>query len=162
MSEEYVLLKTKFNELQDRKNHSRSQANALTALVGNMNSVTQSTANVHQVCIQFITDNTIQFLIISLILSPCHANHKSVFLNQSTESSSLKPISSFLVCYYLFFNEMLDILLICSYSVVGLECYRPISGVCCIPYQCYNATWVREDREYWDTCFRDPHCPLPP
>ncbi|XP_052690055.1 uncharacterized protein LOC128168024 [Crassostrea angulata] len=44
----------------------------------------------------------------------------------------------------------------------GLECYRPISGVCCIPYQCYNATWVREDREYWDTCFRDPHCPLPP
>lgn len=111
---------------------------------------------------QFITDNTIQFLIISLILSPCHANHKSVFLNQSTESLSLKPISSFLVCYYLFFNEMLDILLICSYSVVGLECYRPISGVCCIPYQCYNATWVREDREYWDTCFRDPHCPLPP
>lgn len=127
-----------------------------------MNSVTQSTANVHQVCIQFITDNTIQFLIISLILSPCHTNHKSVFLNQSTESLSLKPISSFLVCYYLFFNEMLDILLICSYSVVGLECYRPISGVCCIPYRCHNATWVREDREYWDTCFRDPHCPLPP
>ncbi|XP_022318070.2 uncharacterized protein LOC111121203 [Crassostrea virginica] len=44
----------------------------------------------------------------------------------------------------------------------GYECYRPMSGVCCPPHRCYNATWVQQQREYWQKCMSDPHCALPP
>ncbi|XP_061166128.1 uncharacterized protein LOC133175049 [Saccostrea echinata] len=43
----------------------------------------------------------------------------------------------------------------------GLECYRPRTWMCCPPFSCYNATWVKEITEFWDKCFEDPDCPLP-
>ncbi|XP_013401629.1 uncharacterized protein LOC106167388 [Lingula anatina] len=43
----------------------------------------------------------------------------------------------------------------------GLECYRPMSGVCCLPHRCYDAEWVAERREYWRNCFSNPKCHLP-
>ncbi|KAK3607984.1 hypothetical protein CHS0354_009919 [Potamilus streckersoni] len=44
----------------------------------------------------------------------------------------------------------------------GLECYRPMSGVCCPPMTCYDATYVKQQREYWHNCFSNPSCPIPP
>lgn len=44
----------------------------------------------------------------------------------------------------------------------GYTCYRPVSGVCCLPMRCYDSKWVEEQREYWKKCFADPNCPLPP
>nr|XP_022312892.1 uncharacterized protein LOC111117943 [Crassostrea virginica] len=43
----------------------------------------------------------------------------------------------------------------------GLDCYRPMSGICCPLYRCYNATWVKQQREFWEKCFRNPRCRLP-
>ncbi|XP_052688162.1 uncharacterized protein LOC128166815 isoform X1 [Crassostrea angulata] len=44
----------------------------------------------------------------------------------------------------------------------GYECYTPMSGVCCPPARCYNATWVQQQKDYWQKCMADPHCALPP
>lgn len=43
----------------------------------------------------------------------------------------------------------------------GYKCYRPMSGVCCPPSRCYNATWVAEQEHYWANC-RPPTCFFPP
>ncbi|XP_061166026.1 uncharacterized protein LOC133174950 [Saccostrea echinata] len=43
----------------------------------------------------------------------------------------------------------------------GLECYRLRTGMCCAPFSCYNATWVKEMEAYWRRCHRDPACRLP-
>ncbi|KAL3832198.1 hypothetical protein ACJMK2_023860 [Sinanodonta woodiana] len=43
----------------------------------------------------------------------------------------------------------------------GLECYRPLTGMCCAPMRCTDAAYVRKQREYWEKCFSDPTCPLP-
>eukprot|EP00105_Crassostrea_gigas_P029850 XP_011451916.1 PREDICTED: uncharacterized protein LOC105345483 [Crassostrea gigas] len=44
----------------------------------------------------------------------------------------------------------------------GLECYRRVSGACCPIHRCYNAIWVKQQREIWRNCFKDPNCHLPP
>ncbi|XP_048761469.2 uncharacterized protein LOC125670386 [Ostrea edulis] len=44
----------------------------------------------------------------------------------------------------------------------GLECYTPMSGVCCPQAHCYNATWVQQQKEYWRNCMSNPGCALPP
>ncbi|XP_013416373.1 uncharacterized protein LOC106177958 [Lingula anatina] len=44
----------------------------------------------------------------------------------------------------------------------GLTCYRPISGACCPPHQCYDSEWVKKQEKYWRECFSNPSCPLPP
>ncbi|XP_062586166.1 uncharacterized protein LOC134247794 [Saccostrea cucullata] len=44
----------------------------------------------------------------------------------------------------------------------GYECYTPMSGVCCPQARCYNATWVKQQREYWHNCMSNPNCALPP
>ncbi|KAK3102409.1 hypothetical protein FSP39_011189, partial [Pinctada imbricata] len=54
---------------------------------------------------------------------------------------------------------------VCDYACkcgAGLECYRPVSGVCCPPMKCYNATWVHHQKTYWSNCMSDPKCFLPP
>ncbi|KAL3832197.1 hypothetical protein ACJMK2_023859 [Sinanodonta woodiana] len=38
---------------------------------------------------------------------------------------------------------------------LGLECYRPMAGMCCVPMRCYDAAFVRKEREYWENCFRN-------
>ncbi|VDI48906.1 Hypothetical predicted protein [Mytilus galloprovincialis] len=42
----------------------------------------------------------------------------------------------------------------------GYTCYRPMSGHCCPPRRCYNATWVEERQLYWANC-RPPTCHYP-
>ncbi|XP_052076991.1 uncharacterized protein LOC127714989 [Mytilus californianus] len=42
----------------------------------------------------------------------------------------------------------------------GYKCYRPMSGVCCPPMRCYNATWVEQRQRYWANC-RPPTCFFP-
>ncbi|XP_021350462.1 uncharacterized protein LOC110448513 isoform X2 [Mizuhopecten yessoensis] len=41
-------------------------------------------------------------------------------------------------------------------------CYREITGVCCAPYTCSDADYVRERQAFWKNCFSDPNCALPP
>ena len=43
----------------------------------------------------------------------------------------------------------------------GYKCYRQMSGVCCPPMRCYNATWVEQQQHYWANC-HPPKCFLPP
>ncbi|VDI48910.1 Hypothetical predicted protein [Mytilus galloprovincialis] len=42
----------------------------------------------------------------------------------------------------------------------GYTCYRPMSGHCCPPRRCYNATWVEERQLYWANC-HPPTCHYP-
>lgn len=44
---------------------------------------------------------------------------------------------------------------------IGYKCYRPISGMCCPPMRCYNATWVEQQQHYWANC-HPPTCYYPP
>ncbi|XP_060069584.1 uncharacterized protein LOC132549647 [Ylistrum balloti] len=41
-------------------------------------------------------------------------------------------------------------------------CYQEITGVCCAPYTCRNANYVRERQLYWKNCLADINCALPP
>ncbi|VDI80445.1 Hypothetical predicted protein, partial [Mytilus galloprovincialis] len=43
----------------------------------------------------------------------------------------------------------------------GYKCYRPMSGMCCPPMRCYNATWVEQQQHYWANC-HPPTCYYPP
>ncbi|VDI80440.1 Hypothetical predicted protein [Mytilus galloprovincialis] len=43
----------------------------------------------------------------------------------------------------------------------GYKCYRPVSGRCCPPMRCYNATWVEQQQHYWANC-NPPTCFYPP
>ena len=47
-------------------------------------------------------------------------------------------------------------------SPPGLLCYRPMSGACCPPMQCYDADWVHQQQAYWSHCASDPNCFPPP
>merc|ERR1712243_481534 len=38
----------------------------------------------------------------------------------------------------------------------GLMCYRPMSGVCCPPRQCYDEAYVKQQQHYWSNCMKDP------
>lgn len=44
---------------------------------------------------------------------------------------------------------------------IGYKCYRPMSGMCCPPMRCYNATWVEQQQHYWANC-HPPTCYYPP
>ncbi|XP_069109060.1 uncharacterized protein [Argopecten irradians] len=45
---------------------------------------------------------------------------------------------------------------------IGSLCYREVTGVCCAPYTCRDADYVRERQLYWKNCPNDPNCALPP
>ncbi|XP_033762817.1 uncharacterized protein LOC117344245 [Pecten maximus] len=44
----------------------------------------------------------------------------------------------------------------------GSLCYREVTGVCCAPFTCQDADYVRERQAFWKNCIRDPNCQLPP
>ncbi|KAH3776413.1 uncharacterized protein LOC127843966 [Dreissena polymorpha] len=44
----------------------------------------------------------------------------------------------------------------------GYTCYKTITGACCPPTTCWDAKEAAKDKKYWDKCFEDPKCPLPP
>ncbi|XP_052076993.1 uncharacterized protein LOC127714991 [Mytilus californianus] len=43
---------------------------------------------------------------------------------------------------------------------LGLTCYRPVTGVCCLPRKCYDAAWVKQQEQYWANC-HPPTCYYP-
>ncbi|KAK6166679.1 hypothetical protein SNE40_023317 [Patella caerulea] len=44
----------------------------------------------------------------------------------------------------------------------GFTCYRPMSGVCCLPMTCHDTAYVIKQQEYWRDCLSNPKCALPP
>ncbi|KAH3776411.1 uncharacterized protein LOC127845371 [Dreissena polymorpha] len=44
----------------------------------------------------------------------------------------------------------------------GYTCYKTLTGVCCPPTTCWNATEAAKDKEFWENCHNDPNCAFPP
>jgi hypothetical protein len=61
------------------------------------------------------------------------------------------------------FNYLTSILqYIYFFMCLEYRCYRPVSGVCCIPASCYKAEYVRQQEEYWYNCSLSNECFYPP
>ncbi|XP_071125057.1 uncharacterized protein [Mytilus edulis] len=90
--------------------------------------------------------------------TPCCRDANGELLTQVEDGGGLgSPLSG--TCSSVIGNEG-DI---CDSSCgcnLGLTCYRPMSGACCLPRKCYDSKWVIQQELYWANC-HPPKCFLP-
>ncbi|ESO98077.1 hypothetical protein LOTGIDRAFT_239117 [Lottia gigantea] len=43
----------------------------------------------------------------------------------------------------------------------GLKCYRPMTGMCCLPSTCHDENYVKKQQAYWANCLKNPNCAFP-